>query len=605
MFKNKFLMVSALLLIFLTMGMVQASDNSTDDFSLDEHSNDHGIDKTPINSDIESNDGEFSQIKDTPSQLNTKIESKNVTTYYKENSEVVAYLKDSNNQPLHGKKVSISINNKIYDRISDNEGKVTLKVNLKPGNYAVSFKFAGDENYTAGSINTIVKVSKSSLKITTKNFKTYFESGFYFKAKVINKITKNPVQGVKVAFKVLNNNRYKTYWATTDVNGIAKLKKNLNVGKYKVITSIKKNNFLKAKNTKAILTIKETAEMGCSSLYVQVSNTEAVAGFRRDATNAKTLHIVKYKLNGKWAVKQYKTNSYFFHSITASDGWMIGTGGWDNPTINHAIEKLAGKMAKSGKIKTSYLKKIQGYERQLGIGHFSIKAPNGKYAVVWGSGIKYGKLNPGEYFKAPNSRSLFYQGEYKHFSKNPVKAAIKIAASDSFGVNRRDATAFHWKATTDEGKTTSTVKVYAANDNGRLVGRSTGHLRDDVKFRGKFISKNSLPKTPSSKFLGTVKMGNIDRLIKTKTVVSAPRLTTTTNESKVFKVTVKNKQTDKPIRALVLKVKIDGKVYSIKTNSKGAAQLKTNSLAVGSHNVILYTNNIKYLVSAKSTIKIK
>ena len=40
MFKNKFLMVSALLLIFLTMGMVQASDNSTDDFSLDEHSND-------------------------------------------------------------------------------------------------------------------------------------------------------------------------------------------------------------------------------------------------------------------------------------------------------------------------------------------------------------------------------------------------------------------------------------------------------------------------------------------------------------------------------------------------------------------------------------
>ena len=605
MFKNKFLMVSALLLIFLTMGMVQASDNSTDDFSLDEHSNDPGIDKTPINSDIESNDGEFSQIKDTPSQLNTKIESKNVTTYYKENSELVAYLKDSNNQPLHGKKVSISINNKIYDRISDNEGKVTLKLNLKPGNYAVSFKFAGDENYTASSINTIVKVSKSSLKITTKNFKTYFESGFYFKAKVINKITKNPVQGVKVAFKVLNNNRYKTYWATTDVNGIAKLKKNLNVGKYKVITSIKKNNFLKAKNTKAILTIKETAEMGCSSLYVQVSNTEAVAGFRRDATNAKTLHIVKYKLNGKWAVKQYKTNSYFFHSITASDGWMIGTGGWDNPTINHAIEKLAGKMAKSGKIKTSYLKKIQGYERQLGIGHFSIKAPNGKYAVVWGSGIKYGKLNPGEYFKAPNSRSLFYQGEYKHFSKNPVKAAIKIAASDSFGVNRRDATAFHWKATTDEGKTTSTVKVYAANDNGRLVGRSTGHLRDDVKFRGKFISKNSLPKTPSSKFLGTVKMGNIDRLIKTKTVVSAPRLTTTTNESKVFKVTVKNKQTDKPIRALVLKVKIDGKVYSIKTNNKGVAQLKTNSLAVGSHNVIVYTNNIKYLVSAKSTIKIK
>ena len=594
---NKFLMVSVILLIFLTMGMVQASDNSTDDFSLDENSDDF---------EIESNASESSQcIEDAPSQMNTKMESKDVTTYYKENSELAGYLKDSNNQPVSGKRVSISINNKVYDKISDNLGKVVLKLNLKPGVYTASIKFAGDENYTSSSINTIVKVNTVSLKITTKDFKTYFESGFYFKAKVINKITKNPVQGVKVVFKVFKNNKYKTYWATTDVNGIAKLKKNLNVGKYNVVTSIKKSKYLKAKKTKASLTIKETAEMGCTSLYVQVSNTEAVAGFRRDATNAKTLHIVKYKLNGKWAVKQYKTNSYFFHSLSTSDGWMAGTGGWDNPTINHAIEKLAGKMAKSGKIKKSYLKKIQGYERQLSIGHFSIKAPNGKYAVVWGSGIKYGKLKPGEYFKAPNARSLFYQGNYEHFSKNPAKAAIKIAASDSFGVNRRDATAFHWKATTDEGKTTSTVKVYAANDNGRLAGRGTGHLKDDVKFIGKFISKNSLPKTPSSKFLGTVKMGNIDKLIKTKTVVSAPKLTTNANESKVFKVTVKNKQTNKPVKALVLKVKIDGKVYNIKTNKKGVAQLKTNSLAVGSHNVILYTDNIKYLVSAKSTIKIK
>lgn len=77
-------------------------------------------------------------------------------------------------------------------------------------------------------------------------------------------------------------------------------------------------------------------------IYVQVSNTEAVTGFRRDVTNAKDLHIVKYKLNGIAAVKQYKKNSYFFHSITAANGWMAGTGGIDNPTINQAIEKLAG-----------------------------------------------------------------------------------------------------------------------------------------------------------------------------------------------------------------------------------------------------------------------
>jgi len=600
---NKFFLISLLILIFLSIGMVSASDNSTDEISLDNQTSVQSI-ETPINAEIEGDANESSQIAgDAPSQVNTKIESKDVTTYYKEKSELVSCLKDSNNQPISGKKVIISINNKAYDKITDNRGKVTLKLNLKPGTYTALIKFAGDENYAASNMNTIVKVHKASLKITAKNFKTYFESEFYFKAKVINKVTKNPVQGVKVAFKVLKNNNFKTYWATTDVNGIAKLKKNLKVGKYNIVTSIKKNKYLKAKKAKSTLTIKQTAEMGCSSLYLQVSSTEAVAGFRRDATNAKTLHIVKYKLNGKWAVKQYKTNSYFFHSLTTADGWMAGTGGWDNPTINHAIEKLAGKMIKSGKIKKSYLKKIQRYERQLKIGHFSIKAPNGKYALVWGSGIKTGKLNPGEYIDVPNAKSMFRHGSWYKYSKDPVKAAIKVAATDSFGVNRRDATAFHWKATTDEGKTTSTIKVYAANDNGRLAGKSTAHLKDDVRFRGKFLSKNSLPKTPSSKLIGTVKMGNIDKLIKSQTTVKAPKLTKSLNESKTFDITVKDKKTKKPVKNLVIKLKIGKKVYSVKTDSKGIAHFNPK-LDVGSYKVAIYTDNIKYSVSAKSTIKI-
>ena len=327
--------------------------------------------------------------------------------------------------------------------------------------------------------------------------------------------------------------------------------------------------------------------MGCSSLYVQVSNTEAVIGFRRDATNAKNLHIVKYELNGIPAVKQYKTNSYFFHAICAANGWMAGTGGWDNPTINHKIEKLAGKMFKSGKINKSYLRIIQGYERQLRIGHFSIKAPNGRYAIVWGSGIKTGKLKPGEYIDVPNARSMFRHGNYTQYNKNPAKAAIKIAATDRFGVNRRDATAFHWKATTEKGKTKAVVKVRAANDNGRLAGRSTGHLKDNIYFKGKFISKNSLPKTPSSKLLGNYSLGNIDNLIKIKTVVNAQNLTTSINESESFKITVKNKKTGKPVKGLIIKAEIDGKTYTLKTDKNGVAQLKTNSLSTGTHKVFL------------------
>ena len=605
MSSKRFLIVPILLLILLSIGFVSASDNGTDEIALIDESVSQPVDENSLNDEIDNDINSSSNMGvDESCPMSTKIESEDVTTYYKENSEFVSYLKDSNNQPISNKRVSILINSKIYDRTTDVEGKIVLKLNLKPGTYCTKVKFDGDENYTSSIANAIVKVNKAALAIQTKNFKTYFESGFYLKAKVINKVTKNPVQGVKVAFKVLKNNKYKTYYATTDSNGIAKLKKNFNVGSYKVVVSLKKNAYLKAKKTKAVLTIKETAEMACSSLYLQVSNTEAVAGFRRDATNAKTLHIVKYKLNGKLAVKQYKTDSYFFHSITTADGWMAGTGGWDNPVVNHAIENLAGKIIKSGKITKYYLKKIQRNERKLNSGHFSIKAPNGKYAIVWASGIKVGKLKPGEFIDVPNARSMFRHGTWTKYSNDPAKAAIKVAATDSFGVNRRDATAFHWKATTVDGKTSSTLKVYAANDNGRLVGKSTGHLKDNIIFKGKFISKNSLPKTPSSKFLGTYKFGSIDKLIKTQTTVKAPKLNTTLNESKTFEITVKDKNTKNPIKGLKLKLKINNKVYTIKTDSKGVARFNPKSLGIGNYNVLIYSGNIKYFVSTKSTIKI-
>ena len=582
-----------LLLIFLTVGVVSANENITDDISLNDEISSQNVSETPITEEIESDGND--NIQDFQE---TTIEAKDVKTYYKEKSNFVAYLKDSNSNPIANKKIVISLDNKNYDEITDNLGKVVLKLNLNPGTYKAKISFAGDDAYAASSANAIV------MSIQTKDFKTYFESGFYFKAKVINKVTKKPVEGVKVAFKVYKNNKYRTYWATTDSKGVAKLKKNLKAGSYKVVTSVKKSKNLKAKKSKAKLTIKETAEMGCSSLFLQVGKFESVAAFRRDATNAKLLHIVKYKINGKAAIKQYKTNSYFFHLVTTADGWMFGTGGVDNPTVNHAIENLAGKIIKAGKIKKSHLRKIQSYERRLSLGHFSIKAPNGEYGLVWSGSIIKGKLKAGEFIDVPNVRSSFRHGNWAKLSKNPATAAIKAAATDSYGVNRRDVTAFHWKATTKEGKTTSTLKVYVANDNGRLVGRSTGGLMDDVKFKGVFFSKYHLPKTPSKLLLGTHSFGSIDKLIKTQTKVNAPKLTKIQNESKTLDITVKDKKTKKPIKNLKLKLKIGEKVYTVKTNSKGVAKFNTKSLDEGTYKVAIFSGDDRYYVSAKSTIKI-
>lgn len=126
-----------MLVFFISIGFASANENVTENISLDDCEVSQMID------DVESDVGESSF-----NQLDSKIETKNITAYYKENSELVSYLKDVNNKPLSNKKVSISLNDKVYNKVTNSEGKIVLKLNLKPGAYTAAINFKGDDNYT-------------------------------------------------------------------------------------------------------------------------------------------------------------------------------------------------------------------------------------------------------------------------------------------------------------------------------------------------------------------------------------------------------------------------------------------------------------------------
>lgn len=99
------------------------------------------------------------------------------------------------------------------------------------------------------------------------------------------------------------------------------------------------------------------------------------------------------------------------------------------------------------------------------------------------------------------------------------------------------------------------------------------------------------------------------KVAKAKTTVKAPKVTTKVKKSKYFKVTVKNKATNKVVKSIKVKVKVytgkKSKTYTLKTTSKGVAKLNTKSLKVGSHKVVISSGDAKYAISAKSTIVIK
>ena len=155
MSSKRFLIVPILLLILLSIGFVSASDNGTDEIALIDESVSQPVDENSLNDEIDNDINSSSNMGvDESCPMSTKIESEDVTTYYKENSEFVSYLKDSNNQPISNKRVSILINSKIYDRTTDVEGKIVLKLNLKPGTYCTKVKFDGDDTkYIEAEIN--------------------------------------------------------------------------------------------------------------------------------------------------------------------------------------------------------------------------------------------------------------------------------------------------------------------------------------------------------------------------------------------------------------------------------------------------------------------
>ena len=513
-FKKTFNIVLIFLILLISLCAVSAHDNDTQIISQDILSSENG-------------DNEFSIDYAENACNDSQNEINEMDLYYNENNVLESHIKDVNGIPIKNKQINIVIDGKQYNKTSDDLGKITFDLNLKPNGY--------DD-------------------------------------------------------------------VTSDENGMSHLDKDLKLGNYKIPVQIK--------DSKAKVTAKAKTPVGedCCSFYLQVSDNEGVGGFRRDNTASTTITVKPCTIKGLSAVRHSNAHG-FVHLIVFSNGWIVGNGGLDSSDFIKRMQNLAVDMIKSNKIKMSSIKKIYNYKRSINFGHFAIKAPDGRYAVAWKNKIIKGKLKPGEFLCTPNFKEYYRHSTYGKYGKNLAKAAIKVGATDKYGTNRRQVVVLHWKATSDKNyKTTSSVKCYAANDNGRFVGVSSGGLVDTVKFKSKSVSGHNLPKVPKMRYMGFHKFGNIDNLIKTPTTVKAPGVKNHFNTSGYFKVKVKNKNTKQVVKGVKIKVKLTSasgsKVSTVKTDKKGVAKLSTKTLKAGRYNVDIRTADYKYEISGKSKITI-
>jgi hypothetical protein len=65
-----------------------------------------------------------------------------------------------------------------------------------------------------------------------------------------------------------------------------------------------------------------------------------------------------------------------------------------------------------------------------------------------------------------------------------------------------------------------------------------------------------------------------------------------------------DKKTKMPVKNVKINIKINGTVFTVKTDSNGVARFNADILAIGSYDVVVFSGNDRYYVSAKSTINI-
>ena len=180
-------------------------------------------------------------ISFTVKKYSTKVVASQIVSKYGTGKNLVVTLKDSNNNILIGKKVTIKLNGKTYTKITNGDGRISIVTpnGLAVKTYTASISFAGDNSFDESSKSIKVIVKKATPKLTAKS-KTFKRTVKIKKYAVSLKTDKNKVmKNTKISLRVNG----KTYAVKTNKKGVATFKiKNLNKkGTFKAVVTFAGN----------------------------------------------------------------------------------------------------------------------------------------------------------------------------------------------------------------------------------------------------------------------------------------------------------------------------------------------------------------------------
>lgn len=156
----------------------------------------------------------------------TFLYAQKLVKYYRNGTQFHAQLLDSQHNPLAGKTIRVFVDGVWNNCTTDENGWITLNINLNPGHYEVSCYYYGDSEDEYSFDNTTIDVLPTVLGNSEVK---YYGQSPYLTIKFLDGAG-NPIRDSQFVISI-DNNKYVAY---TDSKGIFNFNLNLNAGIHKI-----------------------------------------------------------------------------------------------------------------------------------------------------------------------------------------------------------------------------------------------------------------------------------------------------------------------------------------------------------------------------------
>jgi transglutaminase-like putative cysteine protease len=170
---------------------------------------------------------------------NTITINKCNTTIIGRNSHIISFteknytvkLKGLNNKSIDSVAVRFSYANMIVTVLTDENGEATITIsNLSEGRYNIEYEFDGNWNYYASKSNSTLIVANSTVILVADDLDMVYHDGSSFNVTLLDWDEK-PISNENISFTINGV----TYNRTTNTDGVASIRINLNPGSYSIV----------------------------------------------------------------------------------------------------------------------------------------------------------------------------------------------------------------------------------------------------------------------------------------------------------------------------------------------------------------------------------